>query len=1370
METTNKLKVIINADTQQYDRALNSAANKVLSFSKVITGVAVGAGMGAFLGNAIKQTAEFEKEFARLTTLIKTGSMDTGALRAEYLKLGNGVGDVTEIVKAAYSALSGNVAPAKSVQFMADVVRFAKGNMIDFDAATKTVVGVLNTFGSKAGTTREILDALTRTIQIGQMTGGEYAEAIGRILPQANALGVSFKDLNSTLTVLTSSNIKITEAVTYLRALLINVAKPGREVRDTINNLGLEFSQAALRSKGLGGFLQDLVGKIKGNEDAMIKLFGSVEAFNAVAVLTTKEGLALLKKNQDEIAGSAGAMMDAYAKVKDTLLATIGGIQSAIKAQTISATLPVVEALKNLLKENKGAVLELTGALIGAISQAIQIILKLHDVIILAGKALVIYFIASKAGMAINGIGAAVGRLIEYISKLTTAYVTQGLAADAANAKTAAGMKGLLASQFPALAQNVKGLGGLLSNLGPIAIAAFAGWELGKLINDTLGLGDAIQGVVDKLQLTVEEQAKLSKVEGFGIEKFNDALEKMQGFGVDAEINKIAAAFKLTGADILATTTAVYNNRDAFNALSPAAQAFLRSAEGFDAYAKSTAREELRNSILEIGKSLGATSSRMSENALAIKGNEKAYAGLNDEQKKYVDGVAGSIGAVKDQKKAADELQKAVKADSDAVTKLKDDLGILNADGLARNSSNIKAVMGLYDQYKSRLVNNNEAIEKWIKKIDELSESALPGEVESLKELKEEILSLKDNTEQITKLNQGLLDSISDMSTKFSKTGFFSNILNQEQYRAVIDDSITDWENYTGKVAALVVSMAGIFPGAFGAIVAENNNLHYQLRSEMSKSEKALQDFRNDLIVTGEALGVMGDILGALGDIFPGLTDELQSAGQAMNSLGKISTSFSKILEGGFQNVATGVLGVVSAIPSLISALKKLFAGNGIGQETDRNLRTLSGLTEDWRKEINDLAESMTGADRAGRAYNATLADIIDNSEITVDNFYQYAQAVNDIVNAYEEGNATLGETQRNFNAAFEALLRKARELGMESDSWIFQLRALADAFGLDIDAIDRQLNELIQSGVDGFRKMKEALSTKDLTEDLTALYAELNDPENKPDPERYVELIDQIKKIQDEIAVLNSLSTLFQKNTFSQFEELYNFEEKVAANKSVVDAIQGWGEQLIAFTKLNKVSADDFAGYMSTVAGEVSTLAGQGFSEIDIVKILGPQLSQLNFLASEYGFKIDDATQKLIDMGLKTGDVTTDFRTDNQKVVDGLGDLGGKLDKILAAIEEGNTRPSAAGDIPGFATGTGGVYVNTPSIFAVGEKGPEMVQFQGGGSKMKVTPVGAGNGNTANFNITIMALDSKSVRDFMYSEQFNRYLSTVFGQRGLRS
>lgn len=1363
-DTTQKLKVAINADTAQYDRAMNSAANRVISFSKVITGIGIGAGMGAFLGDSIKQTAEFEKQFARLTTLIKTGSIDTNALRAEYLKLGNGVGDVTEIVKAAYSALSGNVAPAKSVQFMADVVRFAKGNMIEFDAATKTVVGVLNTFGSKAGTTREILDTLTKTIQIGQMTGAEYAEAIGRILPQANALGVSFNDLNSTLTVLTSSNIKITESVTYLRALLMNIAKPGREVRETISNLGLEFSQAALRSKGLGGFLVDLVSKVKGNEDAMIKLFGSVEAFNAVAVLTTKEGLALLKKNQDEIAGSAGAMIEAYEKVKNTLTAAIGGIQSAIKAQIIAANLPVVEGIRDILKANKAAITDLTGTLITAVAGTIQTILKFHDVIVLAGKALVLYFITSKAGAALNGMGAAVGRLIEYVAKLTAAYVTQGLAFDAANVKAATGMKAILATRFPALFANIKGVSGLLSNLGPIAMAAFGGWELGKLINDTLGLGNAIQSVVDKLQSTVDEQSKLSKVKAFGIEGFATALKNMQGFGVDQEIEKIAAAFNLTRGNILDTTAAVYNNRDAFNALSPAAQEFLNKADGFDRFAKSTARDDLRRSILDIAGSLGTTTTQMSVAATAIKGNEKAYNGLSSEQKKYVDGVAGVFNKIKEHKKLAKELEDGLNADTEAIKAMKLELGVLDANGIAKNSTNIKAVITLYDQYKSRLEGNNAAIDKWIKKIDELSEGALPGEVGVLRELKTEIDGLKDNTEEITKLNQTMLDSISKMSTDYAKSGFLESIMNQDGYRKAIDKSTQDFEDYTANVTTLALQMAGVFPQAFLAIVASNEKLHYELRSELTDSQKALMRFQNDLLVAGEALTTIGDIFGALSEVFPEFENQLKGAGQAMNSLGGISNGFSKILEGGFSAISGGILGIVSALPGLISGLKKLFAGDGVGQATQRLLNQLPGATKEWKKEIEDLAKKLGGAESAERAFNATLADIIDNAAITVDNFDMYAQKVNDIVSAYERGSASLAETQKNFNAAFEVLLKKARELGMESDQWIFQLRALASAFGLDIDSIQEQLKQLTQEGTDGFRKMKEALDVTDLEQQVKDLYAELDDPVNPPSAERYDEIIAAIKKLNGEIGTLNDLSALFKKNTFSQFEEIYNFEEKVAKNKRVVDAIKGWGEQMAAFTKLNKISETDFQGYMETIAGEIDTLKKSGFNDLDILKIMGPQLSQLNFLAGEYKFKLPPEMEKLIKDGIKTGDVTTDFRTENQRIVDGLVDLGKKLDRIADSLDR--NRNGEGGNVPGFATGTGGLWVDTPSIFAAGEKGPELLQVAG--NKMKVTPVGDMGGGGGSVTINISCIDSQDVKRFVYSREFQRYLSGSFGRGGL--
>ena len=49
-------------------------------------------------------------------------------------------------------------------------------------------------------------------------------------------------------------------------------------------SLGINFGEAALKSKGFGGVLQEIIQKTGGSSESLNTLFGSIEAINVLAI------------------------------------------------------------------------------------------------------------------------------------------------------------------------------------------------------------------------------------------------------------------------------------------------------------------------------------------------------------------------------------------------------------------------------------------------------------------------------------------------------------------------------------------------------------------------------------------------------------------------------------------------------------------------------------------------------------------------------------------------------------------------------------------------------------------------------------------------------------------------------------------------------------------------------------------------------------------------------------------------------------------------------------------------------------------------------------------------------------------------------
>lgn len=189
----------------------------------------------------------------------------------------------------------------------------------DTETAVDGLTSALNAYGMATTEAEGLANKFLVTQNLGKTTFGELASSIGQVAPTAKAAGVSIDDLLASVASLTANGIGTSEAMTGMKSALSNVIKPTSDAAKMAEQLGLDFSAAALRSKGWAAFLRDIQEKTGGNTEQMAALFGSVEALNTVLTLTSRQGMSLMDKTLNEMAANTTALDDAYESMSDTL-------------------------------------------------------------------------------------------------------------------------------------------------------------------------------------------------------------------------------------------------------------------------------------------------------------------------------------------------------------------------------------------------------------------------------------------------------------------------------------------------------------------------------------------------------------------------------------------------------------------------------------------------------------------------------------------------------------------------------------------------------------------------------------------------------------------------------------------------------------------------------------------------------------------------------------------------------------------------------------------------------------------------------------------------------------------------------------------
>lgn len=319
---------------------------------------ALGAAIAAAF--SVQPMFAFKDALAEVSTLVDTATFDMQSLEKSALEQSAAFGGTAAgQAKAYYQVISaGASSAAEATDILTAANKLAVGGVTDVRTAADGLTSVLNAYGSQVESATAVSDALFVGMRAGKTTIGELSASLGKVAPLAAQTGVSFDELVASVSALTKGGIATTEAVTGVRAILAAVAKPTKEATDLSKELGIQFSSAALKSKGFAGFVQDLVKQTGGSTDALAQLFGGVEALVPILALSGQAGVdfaAIL----EQMGVKAGATEEAFDKMANSPGFQAGRVWSALQAEVLGVSGamsgPLVAALK-AIADNMGLI------------------------------------------------------------------------------------------------------------------------------------------------------------------------------------------------------------------------------------------------------------------------------------------------------------------------------------------------------------------------------------------------------------------------------------------------------------------------------------------------------------------------------------------------------------------------------------------------------------------------------------------------------------------------------------------------------------------------------------------------------------------------------------------------------------------------------------------------------------------------------------------------------------------------------------------------------------------------------------------------------------------------------------------------------
>jgi len=308
----------LGAKGTQLGKTFDSLNSKTALLAKAFTAL-MAVGVGAFFTAAIRAAGSFETKLAEISTLVDSATFKmetlTGALKEQSAEFGS---TAVQQGAAAYQIISAGAGTATdAINLLTASNKLAVGGVTDVATAADGLTSLLNAYGLASSNAAAVSDALFVGMRAGKTTIGELSSSLGKVAPLAAQAGVGVDELVAAVAALTKGGISTREAVTGVRAIMAAVVKPTSEAAEVAEKLGIQFDSAGLKSRGLAGFMEDLVSKTGGSTDAMAKLFGGIEALIPALALAGQAGVDMSSIMED-MAAKSGATQEAFEKMTNT--------------------------------------------------------------------------------------------------------------------------------------------------------------------------------------------------------------------------------------------------------------------------------------------------------------------------------------------------------------------------------------------------------------------------------------------------------------------------------------------------------------------------------------------------------------------------------------------------------------------------------------------------------------------------------------------------------------------------------------------------------------------------------------------------------------------------------------------------------------------------------------------------------------------------------------------------------------------------------------------------------------------------------------------------------------------------------------------
>ena len=267
---------------------------------------------------AIKLSMDYNATFGKIERLVGVSSKQLEAWKEDVLAISDETAlPAEELGEALFFVTSAGQRGATAIDTLRASAQAGAAGLGETKTVADAVTSAMNAYGANVLSASQATDILIKAVSEGKMEPTDLAGNLGKVIPIAQAMGVSFDQATASMAVMTRAGASASQAATQVSGILLTFAKPTTQMVEALDAMGLSLGgvRKQLRNQGLVPTLTTLRDRAREAGIDISEVFGNRRALTGVLQLT--KNVKTTEKVMAAVADSVGALDEAFGKLTE---------------------------------------------------------------------------------------------------------------------------------------------------------------------------------------------------------------------------------------------------------------------------------------------------------------------------------------------------------------------------------------------------------------------------------------------------------------------------------------------------------------------------------------------------------------------------------------------------------------------------------------------------------------------------------------------------------------------------------------------------------------------------------------------------------------------------------------------------------------------------------------------------------------------------------------------------------------------------------------------------------------------------------------------------------------------------------------------